>query len=263
MSETTKISWTDHTFNIAHGCVKVSPGCANCYAETQSSDGPRAWRDDARNVIKIWGPGSRRRTFGEAHWRKPNTWNRKAQQAGEMRRVFCSSMCDVFEDHPTIDHEREKLWPVIRATPWLQWQVLTKRADRIADYLPADWRDGYENVWLGVSIETNDYVWRAEQLREIPAVVHFVSYEPALGPLDALDLRGLQWVIYGGESGPKFRPEDKQWARDMRDRCRAAGVAFFHKQSADRYTERGVQLDGETIQQMPLSRKPRQPRQLF
>ena len=131
------------------------------------------------------------------------TWNREAEANGIRQRVFCSSMCDVFEDHPTIDAEREKLWPLIRATPSLDWQLLTKRADRMADRLPADWGGGYPNVWIGVSIENNDYVDRADRIRDIPAVVRFISYEPALGPLDQLNLSGIDWVIYGGESGPR------------------------------------------------------------
>jgi hypothetical protein len=102
-------------------------------------------------------------------------------------------MCDNFEGHPTIDAERAKLWPLIRATPWLDWQLLTKRADRIADNLPPDWGKGWPNVWLGVSIENNDYVGRADHLRKIPAAVRFVSYEPALGPLDRLNLKGIDW----------------------------------------------------------------------
>jgi protein gp37 len=165
-------------------------------------------------------------------------------------------MCDNFEDHPTIIAELAKLWPLIRATPNLDWQLLTKRADRIASSLPDDWGAGYPNVWLGVSIESNDWVWRADRLREVPAAVRFVSYEPALGPLDKLDLTWLHWVIYGGESGKNRRPEDKQWARDMRDRCWASEprVAFFHKQSSAIRTEMGIELDGQIIREFPTPR---------
>lgn len=245
MSEKTIIAWTNHTWNIAWGCTKVSPGCKNCYAEGLSE----------RYGHSVWGPGAPRRIFGEKHWSEPLKWNRDAAKAGERRRVFSSSMCDYMEDNPQIETERAKLWPLIRATPWLDWQLLTKRADRIADNLPADWGEGYPNVWLGVSIENNDYVWRADCLREIPSVVRFVSYEPALGPLDQLNLSGLHWIIYGGESGAHFRPEDKQWARDMRDRCKAEGIAFFHKQSASRFTERGIELDGEIVREYPEYRR--------
>ena len=243
MAEKTIIAWTDHTFNIAWGCAKISPGCANCYAD----DLNKRYGSDA-----VWGPGKDRRLFGDAHWKKPAKWNRAAEKAGKIARVFASSMCDNFEDHPTVASMLPRLWQTIKATPWLDWQLLTKRADRIAECLPPDWGDGYENVWLGVSIENADYAWRADELCKVPAALRFVSYEPALGPLaDALDLTGIHWIIYGGESGAKHRPEDKQWARDMRDKCAAAGVAFFHKQSAARFTERGIELDGQIIREYP------------
>ncbi len=166
-------------------------------------------------------------------------------------------MCDVFEDHPMIDTEREKLWDLIRTTTHLDWQLLTKRPERIKDNLPEDWNYGYPNVWLGTSIENNDYAWRADHLRELPAVVRFVSYEPALGPLNELDLNGIDWMIYGGESGRGFRPHDLAWPRDMRARCAHAHIAFFYKQSPNFFTERGTTLDGETVREYPVPRASR------
>lgn len=249
MSAKTIIAWTDHTFNIAWGCQKVSPGCAHCYAEGLAD----------RYGHDVWGPGKPRRTFGDRHWSEPLRWDREAGRAGVRRRVFCSSMCDNFEEHPTVAAELARLWPLVRRTPNLEWQLLTKRAERVADCLPSDWGPhGYPNVWLGVSIEDARYAGRADFLRAVPAAVRFVSYEPALGPLaGALDLTGIGWVIYGGESGPRYRPEDKQWARDMRDACRARGVAFFHKQSAAAVTERGIELDGEVVREYPApARRP-------
>ena len=251
MAEKTIIAWTDHTFNIAWGCSKISPGCTNCYADGLAN----------RYGWDVWGPKKARRTFGDKHWAEPFKWNRQAEEEGRRHRVFCSSMCDNFEDHATIDQEREKLWPLICQTPWLDWQLLTKRADRIASCLPSDWHDGYSNVWLGVSIENNDYVWRAGCLRDIPARIRFVSYEPALGPLDELDLAGLDWIIFGGESGPGYREMDLQWARDMWQRCRESRVAFFFKQSAAFRTELGTTLDGQTVREYPVSA--RRPLTLF
>lgn len=243
MGETTIIAWTSHSWNLAWGCLKISPGCKNCYADTLSS----------RYGHSVWGPDTDRRVFGQKHWDEPLKWNAAAEKAGEHRRVFCSSMCDNFEDHPTIDRERAKLWALIARTPWLDWQLLTKRAERIAPHLPANWDQIKHHVWLGVSIENNDYAWRADHLRELDPAVRFVSYEPALGPLDKLDLTGLQWVIFGGESGPGYRPMDVQWARDMHARCRAAGVAFFFKQSAAARTEMGIELDGAIVREYPVS----------
>lgn len=245
MSEATIIAWTDHTFNIAWGCQKISPGCAHCYADTLSR----------RYGWDVWGPGKTRRTFGAKRWAEPIKWNALAKSERNIHLVFSSSMCDYCEDHPTIDQERAKLWPLIRQTPWLHWQLLTKRADRIEQCLPDDWGSGYPNVWLGVSVENMDYSWRVDCLRGIPAAVRFISYEPALGPLDSIDLSGIDWVIFGGESGAGYRAADLQWSRDMRDKCAADGVAYFHKQASHFFTERGTTLDGETVRAWPVPRQ--------
>lgn len=240
--ENSNIEWTINTFNIAIGCTKISPGCANCYAERKS----KQWGDD------LWGKTKPRQTMGKYYWAKPYEWNAQAQAEGVRVRVFCSSMCDVFEEHPTIDAERGKLWPLIRATPWLDWQILTKRAERIASNLPSDWGNGYPNVWLGVSVESDDYAWRFnDHLAKIPCAVRFVSYEPALGPLTNLDWVKLNWIIYGGESGPVFRQDDTAWAESVRKQCLEFGVSFFYKQTAARWPGTGATLNGQTIQEFP------------
>lgn len=244
MSEKTIIAWTDHTFNIAWGCEKVSPGCKNCYADGIAT----------RYGHRLWGPGSARRTFGDKHWSDPLKWDAQAKREGTRKRVFSSSMCDVFDSHPTIAEEREKLWPLIRQTRNLDWQLLTKRPQNITAALPSDWGAGYPNVWLGVSVESIDYAGRVDILREVPAAVRFISYEPALGPLAGIDLTGIDWVIYGGESGPKYRDHDIEWARTMRVACEEAGTAFFFKQSPALYTERGIYLDGELVRNYPQPR---------
>ena len=162
-------------------------------------------------------------------------------------------MTDWALDDPTIDAERIKMWDLIRATPNLDWQLLTKRANRIRECLPGDWGDGYANVWLGVSCENRAHgLPRVDHLRTIPAVIRFLSVEPLLEDLGDFDLIGIDWVIVGGESGAKFRPMDHQWARNIRELCAANGVAFFFKQSAAFRTEMGTQLDGETVRQFPL-----------
>lgn len=239
----TAIAWTDHTFNLAWGCVKVSPGCANCYADTLSD----------KRGYDVWGPNRERRTFGDTYWNQPRLWNRSAIAHGVQRRVFCSSMTDVMLDDPVLDRERRKLWPLIRETPALDWLLLTKRPENYRRFLPDDWGDGYANVWLGTSIESNDYADRADELRAVPARLRFISYEPALGPLDKLNLAGLDWVIYGGESGPGYRQHDPQWARDIRARCEAAGVVFFFKQAPAYRTEQIIELDGEVVRAWPES----------
>lgn len=242
MAEKTGISWTDSSFNIAWGCQKISPGCKNCYADTLSR----------RYGWDVWGPGKNRRRFGNKHWKEPLKWNKKAEENGTNYKVFCSSMCDVFEDHTVLDEERKKLWELIRQTPNLTWQILTKRSGRIKDHLPSDWGDGWKNVWLGVSIENNDYIFRADDLRKIPVSVRFISYEPALGPLDDIDLTDIHWLIYGGESGPGFREHDPQWARDIKEKCEKSGTTFFFKQSSGFKSGTGDTLDGKAYKDFPL-----------
>ena len=244
MGSNTSIAWADHTFNIAWGCVKISPGCARCYAERIASD---AGHD-------VWGVGASRRTFGVKYWQQPCRWHRIAASNPRRVRVFTSSMCDVCEDNPTIERERDRLWRLIDATPALDWLVLTKRPERLPVCLPRSWGNGWSNVWLGVSVESMAYTTRIERLTRIPAVVRFVSYEPALGPLDGVNLTGIDWLIYGGESGPDYRMHKLEWARAMRDKCRAEGVAFFYKQSSAYRTEMGTTLDGETIKEFPTPR---------
>lgn len=246
MGTDTKIAWAHHTFNPWMGCTKVSDGCKFCYAEELTT---------RRMGLSIWGPTATRQVTSKSNWAKPRRWHRDAIREHRTFRVFCASLCDVFEDHPVANAARPYLWELIEDTPLLQWLLLTKRPERIPLCLPDDWGTGWPNVWLGTSIEDARVIERADILRMMPAVVRFISYEPALGPLDALDLTGIDWVIYGGESGPHFRPENKDWARTMRDKCKASGVAFFHKQSAARFTETGTLLDGELLQAFPIPRE--------
>jgi protein gp37 len=249
MGERTSIAWTDHTFNPWWGCEKVSPGCANCYAESLA----RRWGHN------IWGPGSERRVFGAKHWNEPVEWNRRYLESNRRRRerVFCGSMCDWCEDHPTVNRERPKLFELIRRTPVLNWLLLTKRADRIAECL-ADGRLGDAslplNLWLGVTVESAEQAWRIQHLRNVAASVRFVSWEPALGDLAAVDLTGIDWVIFGGESGPGYRAPAgwADWARGMRDRCRREGRAFFFKQSPGIRTGMGEELDGRMVREFPM-----------
>jgi protein gp37 len=233
MGEYSNIAWTLRTWNPWRGCTKVDPGCKNCYMFPAQLRGGL----DPSTVVRT-------KTWGD-----PRKWQREAQAAGRFERVFTCSWSDWF--HADADAWRPEAWALVKNCPNLHFQVLTKRADRIASCLPPDWGDGYPNVWLGVSISEEKGLWRADELRKILPRVRFISYEPALGPLGALNLTGIHWVIFGGESGPAFRPMNVEWARAMRDKCKAAGVAFFYKQSAARLPGQGHELDGQVIQEYP------------
>ncbi len=242
MGHQSTIEWTNHTFNPWWGCTKVSAGCTNCYAETLST----------RYGYTVWGPRATRRFFGEKHWQEPLKWNLAAQQSRQRARVFCASMADVFEDNPALESERQKLWLLIGETPWLDWQILTKRPENVLHMVP--WHKEWpENVWIGTSIENEAAAdKRLSYLQEIPAIVRFLSCEPLLGPVNHLDLSNIHWVIAGGESGPNYRPVEAAWIRDLRDQCLEAGVAFFFKQWGGRTSKsQGRELDGEFWSQFP------------
>jgi protein gp37 len=223
MGETTGIDWTDHTFNPWIGCSRVSPGCVNCYADDMSQ------RFGMGKGQSLWRRHGKRQVTSAGNWRNPQKWDTAAFLAGRQARVFCASMADVFEDRRDLDEPRARLWRLIEGMPHLDWQLLTKRIDRVAELVP--WGNSWPpNVWLGTSIENQTWAdRRLPVLRTIPAAVRFVSAEPLLGPV-RLDLDGIGWVICGGESGHNARPMDPAWARQIRDDCLAAGVPFFFKQ---------------------------------
>jgi protein gp37 len=220
MAKNSKIEWTDHTFNPWIGCQKVSLGCDNCYAEKMM---------DHRYHKVQWGPHGTRIRTSQANWREPIKWDRAGR--GIRQRVFCASLADVF-DNQAPDGAREDLFLLIRRTPRLDWMLLTKRPENIANMLPTDWGNGWPNVWLGATCEDQQHFDRRwPKLRDIPAVVRFISYEPAIAPLIIGNARP-SWIICGGESGagPRTRMMDPGWARALRDECAAAAVAFFLKQ---------------------------------
>lgn len=244
MADKTLIAWTDHTFNPWMGCEKVSEGCRNCYALTLTTN---------RMGKALWGKTAPRQVT-DGPWKNVQKWDREAARLGAIHRVFTGSLCDIFEDHPTANEVRQDVWYLIRRCQNLHFQLLTKRPQNILRMLPADWSNGWNNVWLGTSVEDMRVAERADILRSIPAAVRFVSYEPALGPLDSLDLTGIDWVIFGGESGAGFRAADPQWSRDMKAHCERHGVAYFHKQFSHLYTERGIELDGQIVRNYPTPR---------
>jgi protein gp37 len=249
MAEQTAIQWTDATFNPWWGCERVSPACAHCYADTLAR----------RYGHTLWDRGSPRRFLSEEHWRQPLRWNRRAERQGLPKKVFCASMADVFEERRELDRWRERLWELIEATPMLQWQLLTKRPENVWPMVP--WRARWpENVWIGTSVENSRQTFRVDILRELPAAVRFISAEPLLGSLflngkpsrQALSLDGVDWVIAGGESGPRHRPVDLDWVRELRDACLATRVPFFYKQRGGRTSKSGGRdLDGRTWSEFP------------
>lgn len=243
MADTTAIAWTDHTFNPWIGCQRVSPGCENCYAERLASE--------VMNK-QVWGPTNPRSRTSKSNWNNVLLWDKHAGEEGFAHIVFCASLADVFEDREDLIPWRDDLFSLIKKTGNLDWQLLTKRPENIERMIPDDWDDFSSRIWIGTSVENERYAYRAPIVARIPASVHFISYEPALGPIDhAIDLTGIQWLIYGGESGPGYRPHDVDWARRIRAKCEAQGVAFFYKQSAARRTEMGIRLDGEIVRNYP------------
>jgi len=224
--EYSKIEWTNNTFNPWIGCQKVSPGCDHCYAEAMM---------DHRYGKVEWGPHGERKRTSDANWKLPLRWGRKARETGTRQRVFCASLADVW-DNQVPNEWRADLFQLIAATPALDWQLLTKRPENISKMLPVaiaglkPWP--WPNVWLGTTCEDQKhYDRRWPILSKIPAAVHFVSYEPALGPLVLLSgSRLLDWIICGGESGEGARMMDPQWAYDLLRNCQAQKVAFFMKQ---------------------------------
>jgi protein gp37 len=223
MARDSGIEWTHHTFNPWWGCVKVSPACANCYAETWA----RRFDDG------LWGRNAKRRFFTESYWRQPHRWNLEAERLSERRRVFCASMADVFEPRSDLDPWRDKLWGVIEQTPNLDWLLLTKRPGHIKRVYP--WlRQPRSNVWLGTTAESQRWAERRiEQLVAVQAHVRFLSCEPLLSALDLtkwLTQGQINWVIAGGESGAGARPTHPNWIRSLRDQCASCGVPFHFKQ---------------------------------
>ncbi|PJI92490.1 protein gp37 [Yoonia maricola] len=234
MGANSKIEWTTHTFNPWWGCTKVSEACKHCYAE--------AW---AKRVgQKVWGPRPERRLLSDTHWRQPLKWNRDAAKSNERPRVFCASMADVFEDRDELIPHRDRLFDLIEATPNLDWLLLTKRPQNVRRLARWDteWPD---NVWLGTTVELQK---RAEELlpyiEAVPAKVRFISAEPLLGPLEIepwLETT-IDWVITGGESGPKARPASPKWFTDLHAQCMRTETAFHFKQWGDWAPGDGINL---------------------
>lgn len=230
MSKVTEISWCDHTFNPWIGCTKVSQGCVKCYADILA----QRWYHDVE-----WVKNGRRHRTTDENWRGVERWDRAAAEAGESARVFCASLADVFEDHPSLPQWRKELFELIERCVHIDWMLLTKRPENVLRMVPKSWLKKWpEHVWIGTSVESADTLHRLDELVRIPAARRFVSIEPILGPVDiwpwvSRRRQGkplIDLVITGGESGGGSRPSHPDWIRLVRDDCINVGVAFHHKQ---------------------------------
>jgi len=228
------IEWTDATWNPVTGCTKVSSGCKRCYAERMAKRLQAMGQRNYRNAFQL--------TLQPHMVESPLKWRQPS-------RVFVNSMSDLFHEDVPLAYIHD-VFRVMAQADWHQYQVLTKRSERLLEVSPLlDWRP---HIWMGVSVENNAYRFRIEHLRRTGAHVKFLSLEPLLGPLPKLNLRGIDWVIVGGESGPRARPMLAVWAREIRDQCVSAGVPFFFKQWGGVMKSRsGRVLDGRTWDEMP------------
>ena len=245
MSDKSSIEWTESTWNPVAGCTVVSPGCSNCYAMRM------ARRLEAMGQAKY--EGTTRQSGGRAIWTGVVRLDEEALSIPEKwkagRLIFVNSMSDLFHERIPLTFI-QRVFGVMRETPQHTYQVLTKRPERLETLSSKlSWT---ENVWMGVSVESADYLYRIDRLRRSGAVTKFLSLEPLLGPLEGMNLEEIDWVIAGGESGPGARPMSTQWVRSIRDQCVARGVAFHFKQWGGVWKARnGRTLDGRTWDEFP------------
>ncbi len=238
MGDKSAIEWTEATWNPVTGCTKVSPGCKNCYAERLSSRLRAMKNPRYLNGFDV--------TLHPDQIDLPLRWRRP-------RKIFVNSMSDLFHETIPLDFI-QRVFEVMNRASWHQFQVLTKRAERLAEVCShLEWGG---NIWQGVSIESSDFQKRARYLVEVPASVRFLSVEPLLEPIPSLPLRGIDWVIVGGESGPRHRTVHEDWVRQIRDRCVRNKVPFFFKQWGGKTAKSGGNtLDGRQWTQYPRPKR--------
>lgn len=232
-----KIEWTEMTWNPTTGCTKISPGCKNCYAENMSSRLQAMGVEKYKNGFEL--------TLHPNELNKPYNWKKP-------KIIFVNSMSDLFHEKVPLDYI-QKVFKVMNDCSQHIFQVLTKREERLLELnSKLNWTP---NIWMGVSVENADYAFRINYLQRTTAKVKFLSLEPLLGPVNNLNLESIDWVIVGGESGPKARPIKKQWVEDIRKQCRRAKVKFFFKQwGGFNKKENGRELNGRTYDEIPLDR---------
>jgi protein gp37 len=233
MTGKTSIEWTDMTWNPVTGCTKISPGCKHCYAETMSKRLKLMGADRYRNGFKV--------TLHDDLVDLPTRWKRP-------RMVFVNSMSDLFQDDVPLELI-QRVFETMRECPQHQFQVLTKRAERLLEVSPQlHWA---ANVWMGVSVENQDYAYRSELLRHVRAAIRFLSVEPLLGPIGRLPLEGIHWVIVGGESGPGAREMRPDWVEMIYSQCRERVPFFFKQWGGVQKHRNGRKLFGQTFDEIP------------
>jgi protein gp37 len=234
MADNSSIEWTDATWNPVTGCTKISPGCKNCYAE--------------RLALRLKEMGNARYANGFSLTLHPDALELPLKWS-KPKIIFVNSMSDLFHESVPEDYI-QKVFAVMVKADWHKFQILTKRADRLARL--AQRLSWPPHVWQGVSVESKDYIHRVDLLRQVPATIRFLSVEPLLGPIPNLPLDGVHWVIVGGESGPGHRPIRVEWVRDIKKQCVSAKIPFFFKQWGGRTPKSGGRkLDGRFWDQMP------------
>ncbi len=236
MSLSSKIEWTESTWNPVTGCSKVSPGCANCYAEAMAKRLKAMGNPSYFNGFEV--------TCHERMLELPLRWNKP-------RVIFVNSMSDLFHEDVSVEFI-QRVFSTMREAEQHTFQVLTKRSERLVELSgDIDWP---ENVWMGVSVEDNDYLYRLDHLRAVNAAVKFISFEPLLGPINDADLSGIDWVVVGGESGPRSREIKEEWVLDIKAKCAETSVPFFFKQwGGTNKKKAGRALLGRTWDEMPLT----------
>jgi protein gp37 len=234
MVNNTKIEWSESVWNPVTGCTKISTGCKHCYAEKMTRRLQAMGQEKYANGFEV--------TLHPEVLEKPLMWRKS-------RRIFVNSMSDLFHEKVPVKFIK-KVFKVMRKAEHHQFQVLTKRSERLAELAPdLPWAD---NIWMGVTVETKGFLQRIAHLQETEAAIKFISFEPLLGPVSDFNPTGIDWVIVGGESGPGARPMDTEWATEIRDTCLAAGVAFFFKQWGGRNKKAaGCLLDGRIWNEYP------------
>ena len=235
MAQSSSIEWTESTWNPVTGCTKISPGCKHCYAKRMAERLCLMGQKNYENGFEL--------TLQPQALELPLRWKRP-------QRIFVNSMSDLFHDDvPNVFIQQ--VFDVMQRAHWHEFQVLTKRAERLESLaMRLGWAP---NIWMGVSVENADYLYRVDCLRRTGAAIKFLSIEPLIGAMGVIDLRGIDWVIAGGESGPGARKMERAWVIDVRRQCRVAGVAFFFKQwGGVNKKKAGRTLDGRTYDAMPV-----------